>query len=84
MTITERIEDAINQSRRQGYTPSAVVLGPLEAGEFFTWLIDQPLVRLGGRWEEKVYTMIVKDIEGMTYNGLPIRLSENDGIDILT
>lgn len=84
MTITERIERAITERHQQMMKPTAVVLGPLEAGEFFAWLIDQPHVRLGSRWEEQVFTMTIKDIEGMTYNGLPIRLSENDGIDILT
>lgn len=77
--ITQRIEDALTAVHREARTPTAVNLGPQEAGELFAWLMEQP--RNNDRFG---FNASVKDIEGMTYNGVTIRLVEKAGIDILT
>jgi hypothetical protein len=82
--ITERIVQALNVATMLGHKPSAIALGPVEAVRLFDWLREEPQSRLASRWSAKSATMSVNDIEGMTYNGVTIKLSEKDGIDILT
>lgn len=77
MTITERIEAAINAAEK----PTAIVIGGMEALELMDWMNDQ-------RWIHgpaiRFKFVRINELESLTYNGLPIRLSENNGIDILT
>lgn len=77
MTITERIEAAINATEK----PTAVVLGPKEAGELLRWLV---FIRYRQCSSRPLKIETVKGLEGMTYNGVTIQLSEKAGIDILT
>jgi hypothetical protein len=74
--ITQRIERALDQSR--SVKGRRLLLGPQEAGELFAWLMEQP------RNDERFgHNTSVNDIEGMTYNGVTIRLVEKAGIEVI-
>lgn len=77
--ITERIVQALKVATTLGHKPSSIALGPDEAVRFYDWLMEEP--RNDDRFG---FNASVNDIEGMTYNGVAIKLSEKAGIDILT